>query len=54
MESVFRMGHYVTLLYKGQIEESLPRDEFARSENKHVREILTASGVNIPGMSNAG
>ena len=51
MESVFRMGHYVTLLYKGQIEESLPRDEFARSQNAHVREILQASGVNIPGMT---
>ncbi|MEY4510258.1 MAG: hypothetical protein RLZZ450_2380 [Pseudomonadota bacterium] len=51
MESVFRMGHHITLLYKGQIEESLPRDEFARSQNEHVREILTASGVNIPGMA---
>lgn len=50
MESVFRMGHHITLLYKGQIEESLPRDEFARSQNEHVREILTASGVSIPGM----
>jgi len=51
MESVFRMGHRVTLLYKGQIEESLPREEFAKSQNAHVREILTASGVNIPGMA---
>jgi phospholipid/cholesterol/gamma-HCH transport system ATP-binding protein len=51
MESVFRMGHWVTLLYKGQIEASLPRDEFARSDNEHVREILTASGVKIPGMT---
>ena len=51
MESVFRMGHHVTLLYKGQIEASLPRDAFARSDNVHVREILEASGVNIPGMS---
>jgi phospholipid/cholesterol/gamma-HCH transport system ATP-binding protein len=50
MESVFRMGHHVTLLYKGQIEASLPREEFARSDNAHVREILQASGVNIPGM----
>ncbi|MDB4990120.1 MAG: transporter, ATP-binding protein [Myxococcaceae bacterium] len=53
MESVFRMGHHITLLYKGQIEESLPRDEFAKSQNAHVREILTASGVNIPGMEGA-
>ncbi|MDB4977124.1 MAG: transporter, ATP-binding protein [Myxococcaceae bacterium] len=53
MESVFRMGHHITLLYKGQIEESLPRDEFAKSDNEHVREILTASGVNIPGMEGA-
>jgi len=51
MESVFRMGHHVTLLYKGQIEASLPRDEFARSDNEHVREILQASGVNIPGLA---
>jgi phospholipid/cholesterol/gamma-HCH transport system ATP-binding protein len=49
MESVFRMGHRVTLLYKGQIEESLPREEFAVSQNKHVRELLEASGVKIPG-----
>ena len=33
----------------GRQKPSLPRDEFARSENEHVREILTASGVNIPG-----
>jgi phospholipid/cholesterol/gamma-HCH transport system ATP-binding protein len=51
MESVFRMGNWVTLLYKGQIEASLPREEFARSDNEHVREILTASGVKIPGLS---
>jgi phospholipid/cholesterol/gamma-HCH transport system ATP-binding protein len=51
MESVFRMGHRVTLLYKGQIEASLPREEFARCDNVHVREILEASGVNIPGLS---
>lgn len=53
MESVFRMGHHVTLLYKGQIEASLPREEFARSDNEHVREILQASGVNIPGMGDS-
>jgi phospholipid/cholesterol/gamma-HCH transport system ATP-binding protein len=53
MESVFRMGHHITLLYKGQIEESLPREQFAQSDNEHVREILTASGVNIPGMDSA-
>ncbi|HEY6878960.1 MAG TPA: ATP-binding cassette domain-containing protein [Polyangiales bacterium] len=53
MESVFRMGHWVTLLYKGQIEASLPREEFARSDNEHVREILTASGVKIPGLEPA-
>ncbi len=51
MESVFRMGHWVTLLYKGQIEASLPREEFARCDNEHVREILTASGVKIPGLN---
>jgi len=51
MESVFRVAHRVTLLYKGQIEASLPRDAFAQSDNEHVREILEASGVGIPGMS---
>jgi len=49
MESVSKMGHYITLLYEGQIELSAPRDEFVRSDNEHVREILEASGVKIEG-----
>ena len=48
MESVFSIGHRVTLLYKGRTEVSLSRDELIRSANPHVREILTASGVRIP------
>jgi phospholipid/cholesterol/gamma-HCH transport system ATP-binding protein len=47
MESVFTSGHYVTLLYKGQIEVSAPRDEFVASDNPRVREFLKASGVKI-------
>ncbi len=47
MESVFRISHHVTLLYQGRIEASLPREEFARSDNEHVRELLDASGVEI-------
>jgi phospholipid/cholesterol/gamma-HCH transport system ATP-binding protein len=49
MHSVMTIGHYVTLLYKGQIEVSAPRDEFVRSDNPHVHEILSASGVSIEG-----
>ena len=47
MESVTKMGHWITLLYKGQIEASAPREEFVKSDNEHVREILEASGVKI-------
>jgi phospholipid/cholesterol/gamma-HCH transport system ATP-binding protein len=53
MESVTTMGHWITLLYKGEIELSAPRDDFVRSDNKHVREILKASGVKIPGSGGA-
>jgi phospholipid/cholesterol/gamma-HCH transport system ATP-binding protein len=49
MESVFTMGHYVSLLYKGQIEESSRREDFVRSKNPRVQEFLTASGVHIEG-----
>jgi phospholipid/cholesterol/gamma-HCH transport system ATP-binding protein len=49
MESVFTIGHHVTLLYKGLIEVSAPREEFVASHNEHVQEILTASGVHIEG-----
>ena len=47
MESVFTGGHFVTLLYKGKIEVSAPRDEFVASNNPRVREFLKASGVKI-------
>jgi phospholipid/cholesterol/gamma-HCH transport system ATP-binding protein len=53
MESVFTIGHHVTLLYKGQIEVSAPREEFAASDNAHVKEFLTASGVQISGLGAA-
>jgi phospholipid/cholesterol/gamma-HCH transport system ATP-binding protein len=47
MHSVMTMGHYVTLLYKGQIEVSAPCDDFVRSANPHVQEFLSASGVEM-------
>ena len=47
IESVFTGGHFVTLLYKGKIEVSAPRDEFVASNNPRVREFLKASGVKI-------
>jgi phospholipid/cholesterol/gamma-HCH transport system ATP-binding protein len=49
MESVFTIGHRVSLLYKGLIEVSATREEFVASKNEHVQEILTASGVQIAG-----
>jgi phospholipid/cholesterol/gamma-HCH transport system ATP-binding protein len=49
MESVFTIGHHVSLLYKGEMELSAPRDEFVRSKNTRVQEFLTASGVHIDG-----
>jgi phospholipid/cholesterol/gamma-HCH transport system ATP-binding protein len=49
MESVFTMGHYVSLLYKGHIEVSAKRDDFVRSKNPRAQELLTASGVHIEG-----
>jgi phospholipid/cholesterol/gamma-HCH transport system ATP-binding protein len=49
MESVFKIGHYVNLLYQGQIALSATRDDFVKSDNERVREFLTASGVNIAG-----
>ena len=49
MESVFTIGHYVSLLYKGVIEVSAKRDDFVRSDNERVHEFLTASGVEIEG-----
>ncbi len=47
MESVFSIGHRVTLLYKGRMEVSVTRDEFIRSDNEHVRAFLQASGVRL-------
>jgi len=47
MESVFSIGHHVTLLYKGKMEVSVPRDELIHSDNVHVREFLQASGVRL-------
>lgn len=49
MESVFKIGHHISLLYKGNIAESASRDAFMNSENVHVRELLDASGVELPG-----
>ncbi|MFM2421039.1 MAG: hypothetical protein RL385_5762, partial [Pseudomonadota bacterium] len=49
MQSVFNIGHRISLLYKGAIEVSSDRDGFVGSDNPHVREILDASGVALPG-----
>jgi phospholipid/cholesterol/gamma-HCH transport system ATP-binding protein len=49
MESVLTIGHRVSLLYKGSIEVSDEREAFVHSDNAHVREILDASGVKMPG-----
>jgi phospholipid/cholesterol/gamma-HCH transport system ATP-binding protein len=49
MQSVFNIGHRISLLYKGNIEVSADRDAFVHSDNAHVREILDASGVRLPG-----
>jgi phospholipid/cholesterol/gamma-HCH transport system ATP-binding protein len=49
MQSVFNIGHRISLLYKGSIEVSSDRDGFVGSDNAHVREILDASGVALPG-----
>jgi phospholipid/cholesterol/gamma-HCH transport system ATP-binding protein len=51
MHSVVTIGHYVTLLYKGHIELSAPCNEFVRSDNPHVQEILNSSGVDIHGQA---
>jgi phospholipid/cholesterol/gamma-HCH transport system ATP-binding protein len=51
MESVFRIGHRITLLYKGKVELSEARDAFSASDNPHVREIMDASGVDIAGVA---
>ncbi|MFT3921361.1 MAG: ATP-binding cassette domain-containing protein [Myxococcales bacterium] len=48
MESVFSIGHRVTLLYKGRMEVSVSRDELIHSDNVHVKEFLEASGVRMP------
>jgi len=48
MQSVFSMGHRINFLYKGLIEVSAARDEFAASTNERVKELLAASGVVIP------
>ncbi len=47
MQSVFSIGHRISLLYKGKIEVSSDKETFAQSDNVHVREILEASGVDI-------
>jgi phospholipid/cholesterol/gamma-HCH transport system ATP-binding protein len=47
MQSVFAMGHYVNLLYKGQMELCASREDFMRSDNERAREIVQASGVDV-------
>lgn len=45
MASVFKIGHRVNMLYKGQIVESCTPEEILRSKNPIVLDFLRASGV---------
>lgn len=45
MASVFKIGHFVNMLYRGQIEASAMPDDFLKSDNPVVRAFLEASGV---------
>jgi phospholipid/cholesterol/gamma-HCH transport system ATP-binding protein len=47
MQSVFAIGHRVSMLHKGHMEVSATRDDFVQSDNVHVQEFLAASGVHI-------
>ncbi len=45
MASVFKISHFVNMLYKGKIEESCTPDEILKSKNPVVVDFLRASGV---------
>lgn len=45
MASVFKIAHYVNMLYKGRIEESCKPAEILKSKNPVVVDFLKASGV---------
>lgn len=47
MASVFKIAHYVNMLYLGRIEASCTPEEILRSDNAVVRDFLTASGVQM-------
>lgn len=47
MASVFKIGHRVSMLYKGRIEESCTPDEILRTKNPTVVDFLKASGVKM-------
>jgi phospholipid/cholesterol/gamma-HCH transport system ATP-binding protein len=47
MASVFKIGHQVSMLYKGRIEESTTPDRILKTTNPVVVDFLKASGVQM-------
>lgn len=47
MASVFKIGHWVNMLYQGRIEASCSPQEILRTDNPVVRDFLVASGVKM-------
>lgn len=47
MASVFKIGHRVSMLYKGRIEESCPPEDIRKTQNQVVADFLRASGVEL-------
>jgi phospholipid/cholesterol/gamma-HCH transport system ATP-binding protein len=47
MASVFKIGHWVNMLYKGQIVTSCSPEDVLRTDNEVVRDFLSASGVQL-------
>lgn len=47
MASVFKIGHRVSMLYKGVIEESTTPEAILKTKNKVVIDFLEASGVKM-------
>ncbi|MCS6858268.1 MAG: ABC transporter ATP-binding protein [Sandaracinaceae bacterium] len=45
MASVFRIGHWVSMLHKGRIEESTTPDRLRSTSNPIVSQFLKASGI---------
>ena len=47
MASVMKIGHRVSMIYKGRIEESCTPEEILRTDKEVVRDFLLASGVKL-------